>query len=58
LNIIVYNIVPKLENNYFLLVLSIILSKAIIDISKKRIQPIANYIKPTKSNKPKGNNIN
>ena len=58
MNIIVYNIVPKLENNYFLPVSSIILLKATIDISKKRIQPIANYIKPTKSSKPKGNNIN
>jgi hypothetical protein len=58
LNIIVYNIVPKLEDNYSLLVSPIIFYKAIINISKKRIQYIANYIKPTKSSKPKGNNIN
>jgi hypothetical protein len=58
LNIIIYNIVPKLEDNYFLLVSSIILSKTAIDIDKKRIQPIANYIKFTKSSKPKRNNIN
>jgi hypothetical protein len=58
LNIIVYNIVPKPENDYFLLVFPIILSKTIINISKKRIQSIANYIKSTKSSKPKGNNIN
>jgi hypothetical protein len=58
LNIIVYNIVPKPENNYFLLMSLIILPKATIDISKKRIQPIANYIKPTKSSKPKRDNIN
>jgi len=44
LNIIVYNIVPKSENNYSLLVSFIILPKAIIDIGKKRTQPIANYI--------------
>jgi hypothetical protein len=58
LNIIIYNIVPKPENNYSLLVPSIIFPEAIIDIDKKRIQPIANYIKSTKSSKPKGNNIN
>jgi hypothetical protein len=58
LNIVVYNIVPKPEDNYFLLVLFIIFPKATIGINKKRTQSIANYIKPTKSNKPKGNNIN
>jgi hypothetical protein len=58
LNIIVYNIVSKPENNYFLLVLSIILLKATIDIGEKRIQLITNYIKPTKSSKPKEDNIN
>jgi hypothetical protein len=50
--------VSKPENNYFLLVPSIILLKAIIGISKKRTQSIANYIKPIKSSKPKRNNIN
>jgi cytochrome c oxidase assembly protein Cox11 len=58
LNIIVYNIIPKPENNYFLLVPSIIFPEAAIDIGKKRTQPIANYIKPTKNSKPKGDNIN
>jgi hypothetical protein len=58
LNIVIYNIIPKLENNYSLLVSPIIFPETIIDINKKRIQPIANYIKPTKSNKPKENNIN
>ena len=58
MNIVVYNIVSKLENNYSLLVPSIILFKAIINIDKKRTQPIANYIKPTKSSKFKRNNIN
>ena len=58
MNIIVYNIVPKPEDNYFLLVFPIILSKIAIDIDKKRTQFIASYIKPTKSNKPKGDNIN
>jgi hypothetical protein len=58
LNIVVYNIVPKLEDNYSLLVLPIILPKATIYIDKRRIQPAANYIKPTKSSKPKGDNIN
>jgi hypothetical protein len=58
LNIVVYNIVPKLENNYSLLISSIILPKATIGISKKKIQPIANYAKPTKSSKPKRDNIN
>ena len=58
MNIVVYNIIPKPENNYSLLVSSIILPKAIIDISKRRTQPITNYIKLTKSSKPKENNIN
>jgi hypothetical protein len=58
LDIIVYNIVPKPENNYFLLISPIILPKAAIGIGKKRTQPIASYIKPTKSNKPKRDNIN
>jgi hypothetical protein len=58
LNIVVYNIVPKLENNYSLPVPSIIFPEAIINIGKKRTQPVANYIKFTKSSKPKGNNIN
>jgi hypothetical protein len=50
--------VPKLEDNYFLPVPPIILPKATIGISKKRTQPAANYTKLTKSNKPKGDNIN
>jgi hypothetical protein len=58
LNIIIYNIVSKPENNYFLPVFPIILPKAAIGIGKKRIQPIASYIKPIKSSKPKGDNIN
>ena len=58
MDIVIYNIVPKPENNYFLPVLSIILPKAAIDINKKRTQPIANYIKPIKSSKPKEDNIN
>jgi hypothetical protein len=58
LDIVVYNIVSKLEDNYSLPVPSTILLEATIDIGKKRIQFIANYIKPTKSSKPKGDNIN
>ena len=58
MNIIVYNIISKLENNYFLLVSSIILLKATIYINKRKTQPIANYIKLTKNSKPKENNIN
>jgi hypothetical protein len=58
LNIVVYNIVPKPENNYLLPVSSIIFLETAIDIGKKKIQPIANYIKPIKSSKPKGDNIN
>jgi hypothetical protein len=58
LNIIVYNIVPKLEDNYFLLVLPIIFPEIAIGINKKKTQPIASYIKPIKSSKPKGDNIN
>jgi hypothetical protein len=58
LNIIVYNIISKLENNYSLLVSSIIFPEATIDIGKERTQFTANYIKPTKSNKPKRDNIN
>jgi cytochrome c oxidase assembly protein Cox11 len=58
LDIVVYNIVPKPEDNYFLPVSPIIFPEATIDIDKKRTQPIANYIKPIKSSKSKGNNIN
>jgi hypothetical protein len=58
LDIIVYNIVSKPENNYFLPVSPIILSKAAININKKRIQPIASYIKPTENSKFKRDNIN
>ena len=58
MNIIIYNIVPKLENNYSLLVFFIIFFKAIININKKRIQFIADYIKPIKNNKSKRDNIN
>jgi hypothetical protein len=58
LNIIVYNIVPKPENDYSLPVPPIILSEAIIGMGKKRTQSAASYIKPTKSSKPKGDNIN
>ena len=58
MNIIIYNIIPKLENNYSLLISFIIFLNTIINIDKKRTQPIANYIKPIKSSKPKGNNIN
>jgi hypothetical protein len=50
--------VPKPEDNYSLPVPSIILPEAAIDIGKKRIQPAASYIKPTKSSKPKRDNIN
>jgi hypothetical protein len=58
LDIVVYNIVPKPEDNYFLPVPSVIFPEIAIGINKKRIQPIASYIKPTKSSKPKGDNIN
>jgi hypothetical protein len=50
--------VPKPEDNYSLPVPPVIFPKAAIDIDKKRTQPITSYIKPTKSSKPKGNNIN
>jgi hypothetical protein len=50
--------VPKSENDYSLPVLSIILPEAVIGIDKKRTQSIANYIKSTKSSKPKRDNIN
>ena len=58
MDIVVYNIVPKPEDNYFLPVSPIILSKAAIGIDKKRTQPVASYMKPTKSSKPKRDNIN
>jgi hypothetical protein len=58
LNIVVYNIVSKPENDYFLPVPPIILSKAAIGIDKKKTQPVASYIKSTKSSKPKRDNIN
>jgi hypothetical protein len=50
--------VPKPEDNYSLPVPPIILPEATIGIGKKRTQPIASYIKPTKSSKPKRDNIN
>ena len=50
--------VSKPEDNYSLPVSPIILPETAIDIGKKRTQPIASYIKPTKSSKPKRNNIN
>jgi hypothetical protein len=50
--------VSKPEDNYFLLVPPIIFPEIAINIDKKKIQSIASYIKPTKSNKPKENNIN
>jgi hypothetical protein len=58
LDIVVYNIVPKPENDYSLPVPPIIFPEAAIDIGKKKTQPIASYIKPTKSSKPKRDNIN
>jgi hypothetical protein len=58
LNIIVYNIVSKPENNYFLLISFIIFPETIININKKRIQSIINYIKSTKNSKLKRDNIN
>jgi hypothetical protein len=58
LDIVVYNIVLKPKDNYFLPVLPIIFPEAAIGIGKKRTQPIASYIKPTKSSKPKRDNIN
>jgi hypothetical protein len=50
--------VPKPEDNYSLPVSPIIFSETTIGIGKKRIQPIANYMKSTKSSKPKKDNIN
>jgi hypothetical protein len=50
--------VPKPEDNYFLPVPPVILPEIAIGIDKKRTQPIASYIKPTKSSKPKRDNIN
>ena len=58
MDIVVYNIVPKPEDNYFLLIPPIILPEVAIGMGKKRIQPIASYTKPTKSSKPKRDNIN
>jgi hypothetical protein len=58
LNIVVYNIVPKPEDNYSLPVSPVIFPKAAIGIDKKRTQLIASYIKLTKSSKPKRDNIN
>ena len=58
MDIVVYNIVPKPENDYSLPVSPIILPEAAIDIGEKRTQPVASYTKPTKSSKPKGDNIN
>jgi len=50
--------VPKPENDYFLPVLPVILPEIAIGINKKRTQPAASYMKPTKSSKPKRDNIN
>jgi hypothetical protein len=58
LDIVVYNIVPKPENNYFLPVPPIIFPEAAINIDKKKTQPITSYMKSTKNSKPKRDNIN
>jgi hypothetical protein len=58
LDIVVYNIVPKPEDNYSLPVFPVIFPEVAIGIGKKRTQPAASYIKPTKSSKPKRDNIN
>jgi len=51
--------VPKPEDNYFLLVPLIMLPEVITSISKRKTQPAAiSYIKSPKTNKSKGNNIN
>jgi hypothetical protein len=50
--------VPKPEDDYSLPVPPVMLSKAAIGMGKKRTQPAASYIKPTKSSKPKRDNIN
>jgi hypothetical protein len=50
--------VPKPEDDYFLLVFPVIFPEIAIDIDKKRTQSIASYIKPTKSSKLKRDNIN
>jgi hypothetical protein len=53
LNIVIYNIILKPENNYSLLVSPIIFPEATIDIGKKKTQPIANYINLLKVVNPK-----
>jgi hypothetical protein len=50
--------VPKPEDNYSLPVPPIIFPEATTGMGKKRTQPVASYMKPTKSSKPKGDNIN
>jgi hypothetical protein len=50
--------VPKPEDNYSLPVSPVIFSEIVTGIDKKKIQPIASYIKLTKSSKPKRDNIN
>jgi hypothetical protein len=58
LDIVVYNIIPQLVYNFLLPVPPIILPEPGMDITKNRIQLINAYIKPPKSSKPKGDNIN
>jgi hypothetical protein len=50
--------VPKPEDDYSLPVPPVILPEAAINMGKKRTQPVASYTKPTKSSKPKGDDIN
>jgi hypothetical protein len=49
--------VPKPEDDYSLPVPPVMLPEAAIGIGEKRTQPAASYTKPTKSSKPKGDNI-
>ena len=57
LDVVVYDMVPKPEDDYSLPVPPVMLPEAATGMGEKRTQPAASYAKPTKSSKPKGDNV-
>jgi hypothetical protein len=54
---VVHDMVPKPEDDYSLPVPPVMLLETATGMGEKRTQPAANYAKPTKSSKPKGDDI-